>query len=404
MCLSVFVAIFRVGKITLYQIIILYRKIKGTDIFDGHSFTGPDHVLIVSTEGEIEAVVPASDAGAEAEVFDGIICPGFINAHCHIELSHLKNKIPQHTGLVDFVQKVMQERAATQDEKQEAMLLAEEELYNGGTAAVGDISNTTDSVFLKTKTKLHWNNFIEVSGFIDAGAQKRFDDAIEVLKTFNLQLSTSTNTLVPHAPYSVSQRLFELLNDASKEKTITIHNQESAAEDELYKNKSGSFLELYKNLGLDISDFSPTGKSSSQSWVPYFTNNQKIISVHNTFTNEEDIFFAKKRSNDALYFCLCPKANLFIENALPPVEMLMRNNCNIVLGTDSYASNTQLSIYEEMKTIQINFPGIPLQTILQWATLNGAKALGIEHKYGSFEKGKKPGVVLIKAGEASRVL
>ncbi len=392
------------GKITLYQIIILYRKIKGTDIFDGHSFTGPDHVLVTDRRGVIEAIIPTSEAGEDVEILDGIICPGFVNAHCHIELSHLKNKITQHTGLVDFVQQVMQQRAATIEEKQEAMQQAEEELYSGGTVAVGDICNTVDSVFLKTKSKLHWHNFIEVSGFINAGAQKRFDDGKEVLKMFNLELSTFNNILSPHAPYSVSQKLFELLNDATKGETITIHNQEAAAEDELYKNKSGDFLQLYHNLGLDISEFNNTGKSSLQSWLPYFSAGQKLISVHNTFTKEEDILFAKERDDAAVNFCLCPNANLFIENTLPPVEMLMRHDCNIILGTDSYASNTHLSIFEEVKTIQINFPGISLQTILQWATFNGARALGIENKYGSFEKGKKPGVVLIKAEEALRVM
>lgn len=383
----------------------MYRKIKGTGIFDGRSFTGPDHVLIVSTAGVIENIVPATEAGPDVEAFDGIICPGFINAHCHIELSHLKNKIPKQTGLVDFVQQVMKLRAATDEEKQEAMFQAEEELYKGGTVAVGDISNADDSILLKTQSKLHWHNFIEVSGFINAGAQKRFDDANDVLKTFNLQLTTSRNTLVPHAPYSVSEKLFELLNNATKGKTITIHNQESAAEDDLYKTKSGQFLNLYKNLGLDISGFTVPGKSSFQSWLPYFTICQRIISVHNTFTKEEDILYAQQsRRNDDLYYCLCPNANLFIENTLPPVEMLMQHNCNIILGTDSYASNTQLSIFEEIKTIQTHFPEISLQTILGWATMNGATALGIENKFGSFEKGKQPGVVLIKESNSEIIL
>ena len=395
---------FRDGKITLYQIIILYRKIKGTDIFNGYSFTGPDHVLIVSTAGVIEGILPGAEACEDAEFFDGIVCPGFINAHCHIELSHLKNRIPQHTGLVDFVQQVMKQRVATEGEKQDAMRSAEEELNNSGTMAVGDICNTIDSILLKNNSKLYWHNFIEVSGFVNAGAQKRFDDANKILKTFNLQLSTFNNALSPHAPYSVSQKLFEMIAATTQNKTITIHNQESPGEDELYKKKTGPFLELYQNFGIDISGFTPTGINSMQSWLPYFKKAHNILSVHNTFTQAEDILFAKKKIlNDRLYYCLCPNANLFIENKLPPIELLMKHNCNIVLGTDSYASNTQLNIFEEIKTIQNNFPKIPLQTILQWATLNGARALGIENKYGSFEKGKMPGVVLIKSNEVKKI-
>ena len=383
----------------------MYRKIKGRNIFTGYSFTGPEHVLVVSEEGIVESIIPEAEAGGDTEFFDGIICPGFVNAHCHIELSHLKNKIPQHKGLVNFVQEVMTQRNAGNEEKLIAMQEAAAELYESGTVAVGDICNTTDSLFLKKESRLHWSNFTEVSGFVNAGAQKRFDEANEVLQTFNLQLSTSQNSLVPHAPYSVSKKLFALIADAMINKTVSIHNQESPEEDRLYIDKEGDFLALYKNFGIDISGFAPTGISSMQSWLPYFKKARKIISVHNTFTQAEDILFAKEMmQTDQLYFCLCPNANLFIENKLPPIELLIQHNCNIILGTDSYAGNTQLNIFEEIKTIQNNFPDIPFETILQWATLSGAKALSIENKFGSFEKGKEPGVVLINDMDAIRLL
>ena len=360
---------------------------------------------MVSEEGIVESIISEAEAGGDTEFFDGIICPGFVNAHCHIELSHLKNKIPQHKGLVNFVQEVMTQRNAGNEEKLIAMQEAAAELYESGTVAVGDICNTTDSLFLKKESRLHWSNFTEVSGFVNAGAQKRFDEANEVLQTFNLQLSTSQNSLVPHAPYSVSKKLFALIADAMINKTVSIHNQESPEEDRLYIDKEGDFLALYKNFGIDISGFAPTGIGSMQSWLPYFKKARKIISVHNTFTQAEDILFAKEMmQTDQLYFCLCPNANLFIENKLPPIELLIQNNCNIILGTDSYAGNTQLNIFEEIKTIQNNFPDIPFETILQWATLSGAKALSIENKFGSFEKGKEPGVVLINDMDAIRLL
>ena len=404
------------------------RKIKADDIFTGTAFTGPGHVLVTGDDGTVETIVPAADAGEGVEIMEGILCPGFINAHCHIELSHMKDRIPQHIGLVDFVQAVMTQRAATDEEKQEAMQHAEEELYGSGTVAVGDICNTADSVSLKKNSKLYWHNFIEISGFVAAGAQKRFDAAKETLNYFEAQPSTfnlQPSTISPHAPYSVSKKLFSLINEATADQLISIHNQESAAENELYNNKSGNFLSLYKNFGIDISSFEPTGNSSFQSWLPYFTKAQKIISVHNTFTDRADLVFSgdhhptavgaqsRRRGSQpstfnlqpsTLFFCLCPNANLFIENVLPPVPLLIENNCRIVLGTDSYASNTQLNIYDEIKTIQLHFPKIPLDSILQWATLNGAQALGIEDKYGSFEKGKMPGVVLINIETARRLI
>ena len=292
----------------------------------------------------------------------------------------------------------MKERTASDEEKQNAMLAAAKDLYNSGTTAVGDICNTTDSIILKQNSNLHWHNFIEVSGFVGAVAKKRFDEAANISSAFikNLKVPAHNIAVVPHAPYSVSASLFNLLNDASANKTISIHNQECAAENELYINKNGGFLKLYNNFGIDINSFSPTGKRSLESWLPYFTKQQKLILVHNTFTKKEDVLFAaNNKGNNNLFYCLCPNANLYIEDTLPDVEMMLQNGCNLVLGTDSYASNDQLNMYEEVKTICKNFSTISEQTVLQWATVNGAKALGIDEFAGSFEVGKKPGVVLL---------
>ncbi len=365
----------------------------------------PGNVLVTRPDGSIEAILPAAEAGDDVELMEGILSPGFINAHCHIELSHFKGMIPEHTGLVSFIQRVMSRRnEKKEEEKITAMQAAAAELFNTGTVAVGDICNTTDSLAIKHNSPLYWHSFIELSGFVDATAQKRLHEAEEILRQFenNAKRETANEkriTLSPHAPYSVSKALFQLLNERTANQTISIHNQETFAEDELYKSKTGDFLELYKNFGIDISSFEPTNKSSLQSWLPYFTHQQNIISVHNSFISQADIDFAGNK----LHFCLCPNANLYIENVLPPVEMLLKNNCNIVLGTDSYASNYQLNIMAEINCMQQNFPQIPLATILQWATLNGAKALGIQNRFGSFEKGKKPGLVLLKDGIAKRV-
>jgi aminodeoxyfutalosine deaminase len=379
------------------NIIMQYNKFSATQLFDGYNFLPTGKVLITSAEGVIIDIVNAEYAGDNVQHFEGILSPGFINCHCHIELSHLKNAIPQHTGLVNFVQQVMSKRTASDEEKLAAMQQAEAEMYNSGIVAIGDICNTADSLSIKQNSKIRWHNFIEVSGFVEATAEKRLGEMLQVRE--RLTTHHSPLTIVPHAPYSVSKKLFELINNLPNNNLISIHNQEAAAENELYKNKEGNFLELYKNFGIDISSFTPSGKTSLQTWLPYFTNNQNIIAVHNTFTSEEDLNFAKSyithRTSNIAY-CLCPTANLYIENTLPPIDLLLKNNGNIVLGTDSLASNTQLNIWEEIKTIQQHFPTIELQTLLQWATSNGAAALQMNAKLGSFEMGKQPGIVLIE--------
>lgn len=373
------------------------------------------NVLITDETGVITEIIALKDAGDNIEFFNGILSPGFINAHCHLELSHLKGLIPEKTGLVEFVFKVITERHFAEDQILAAIETAENEMLQNGIVAVGDICNNALTIPQKKKQRLQYHNFIEVSGFVPALAQARFDRSVTILEEYqsatkaNDQYSifnTQRSTLSPHAPYSVSPQLFELINNASTNNIITIHNQETIAEEEFIKNKTGDFLKLYEKLGINIDFFEATSKSSLQSWLPYLNNDQSIILVHNVTTTAEDIAFTKignRKSEIKNWFCLCPNANLYITDSLPDVNMLIQQQCNIVLGTDSLASNHQLGMLEEIKTLHNNFSQLKLETMLQWATINGAKALQMDHQLGSFEKGKQPGVVLIESVENLQV-
>ncbi|HEY5391200.1 MAG TPA: amidohydrolase family protein, partial [Hanamia sp.] len=142
-----------------------------------------------------------------------------------------------------------------------------------------------------------------------------------------------------------------------------------------------------------------------ESYFEKFSSAASVILVHNTFTKQEDLDFINhtKNKKQLVSFCLCPNANIYIENTLPPVDLFIKNDVNIILGTDSLASNHQLSILEEIKTIAKNYPEIKTETFLKWATINGAKALQMNKDLGSFEKVKKPGVVLIKNVEGGKI-
>lgn len=357
------------------------------------------NVLITDKSGVFVDIVSLTDAGEDVAQFNGTLCPGFINAHCHLELSHLKGIIPEKTGLGEFVFKVITQRDFAAENILTAIECAEQEMLQTGIVAVGDVCNTAITIGQKAKKRLCYHNFIEVAGFVPASAQDRFDKANVILEQYRTTANDQRSTLSPHASYSVSPQLFELINDVTQNDIVTIHNQETQAEDEFFKTRAGDFLNLYSKLGIDISFFDPTGKSSLQSWLSYLNNDQSLILVHNVTTTAADVEFLKRATNhkpQTTNFCLCPNANLYISNTLPDINMLMKNNCNIVLGTDSLASNHQLNILEEIKTLQKNFVQLQLETILQWATINGARALQMDDTLGSFEKGKCPGVVLIE--------
>ena len=368
------------------------RKFKADKIFDGYRFLEGDNVLITDDKGVVEDIVTRSEAGSDFEQFNGILSPGFINCHCHLELSHMKGTIPERTGLVKFVVDVVQQRHFPEEQILQAIEKAEEEMLANGIVAAGDICNNALTLPQKIKGRIWYHNFIEASGFNPAIAAQRFERARNIYEQYS---PLGAGGIVPHAPYSVADELWKLIVHFPGNHLMTIHNQEIEAENEWFILKEGALKELYSAMNIDVSFFKPSGKSSLQSYLPKFLPGQPVILVHNVHTSEEDILFAK-RNRQQLYWCLCPNANQYISGQLPNVDLMIKHHCEIVLGTDSLASNQQLSILEEIKTIQKNFPHVEMETMLRWATSNGAKALQIDSLLGSFEKGKKPGVVLIE--------
>ena len=372
-----------------------YKKFQADQLFTGYGLLDSHSVLVTDEEGRIEDIVSRSEAGDDIQRFDGILCPGFVNCHCHLELSHLNGLIPEKTGLVDFVYKVVTERHHPEEEILAAIAKAEDEMLKKGVVAVGDICNNTLTLFQKQKKNLSYYNFIEASGWLPEVSKARFERALELYEGYRIQNTEYRSSIVPHAPYSVSEDLWKQIQLYFENKVVTIHNQETVFEDEFFLEGTGELNRMYEIMKIDNRHHRPTKKSSLQSYFHHLEKARNILLVHNTFTQQADIDFilTTPHSRLATFFCLCVNANLYIENTLPPIEMFRKNNCNIVLGTDSLASNWSLSIFDEIKTIIKNFPGIPLKEILQWATINGAKALEMENELGSFEKGKKPGII-----------
>lgn len=389
------------------------RKLKANRLFDGYRFLDHDTVLLVQDDGTIEGIVPAAEAGEGIEELKGILSPGLINAHCHLELCHLKNVIPPHTGLIDFLCSVVTKRGFPADFIQAEIEKGEKEMFDNGIVAVGDIGNTADTLAIKAKSQIRWQNFVEVLGFTDEKADENIRHYQDVANTLREALSGSAlpqrTSLVPHAPYSISPRTFEQINQLTANQVISIHNQEHPAENELYQTGGGEYLRFFSIFGIHQSPFPVTGLSSIRSVLPHFNNGQSIFLIHNTFMPEEDIVWANEyaaANGLELVYCLCINANLYIENKVPPVDLFMKHDCRLVLGTDSYSSNWQLSIAKEMQSLRKHFPNLPDETILQWATSSGARALQWEDALGSFEKGRKPGIVLISDDfeKARRVL
>jgi aminodeoxyfutalosine deaminase len=379
-----------------------YRKFHADYLFTGYSMLGKESVLITDEAGVVRDIVKYADAGNGIEQYNGILCPGFVNCHCHLELSHMRGLIPAGTGMIKFLLSVLKEREANDEDITEAMVLAETYMLERGIVAVGDICNTSHSLSVKSSRKLYYHNFIESFGFAESKAEDRFNHALQLYYQFAASgngIGAGNVSIVPHSPYSVSDNLFRLINSHKKGSLLTIHNQESVAETDFFSTGAGEMLELYEALGIDVTHFVPSKQSSLIRSIIKITADHSVILVHNVNTTVDDLDALRRGRNvPQLFWCLCPNANLHINGKLPDVDLFRNFNCKLVIGTDSLASNVQLNILEELKTLQQHNDSISTSELLKWATLNGAEALRIDHKYGSFEKDKQPGIVNIDAG------
>lgn len=367
------------------------KKFKADYVFPVN--TGPikNGIVTVDNQGKILSV-DTDDKGGKVEKLDGIICPGFINTHCHVELSHLKDKITPKKGLVSFIKEVQTKRNSAPEDIMAAAEKADEEMYRNGIVAVGDIANSNVTAPIKKGSKIHYHTFIEVFGFTPDKADELFSNAIALSQQFK-GLSSSVTA---HAPYSVSKDLFRHIGKLCEDQPnlMSIHNQETEEENKLYRYKTGDFLDLYQSFNIDISSFKPQARNSIQCIIPLLSNKPNVLMVHNTYTNLKDIYFAK-RFDRKIHWCFCPNANLYIEGRLPKVDLFIDQGFNITLGTDSLASNHKLCLLNEMRVLQDSFNDIDLERLIEWGTINGAKYLGIDADKGSIEPGKTPGLNLI---------
>ena len=329
----------------------------------------------------------------EVEVYEGIICPGFVNTHCHLELSHMKGLMPIGSGLPKFVSQIPQLRKTSNLDPLESIKEADRNMYQSGIVAVGDISNTTESLNVKKNSAIRYHSFVEQFGLDKNKAGDLLSEGLKIVEEY--RSSNLSASIAPHAPYSLSPQLLKGIYSNSNGQLLTIHHQETASEKDLFLKSKGELAELFLSKGLDISSQLEGGKNSAQyALLPYLSKKQKLLLVHNTFSESADIEEIETHFSRA-YWCACPKANWYIEQRLPNYDLWREKNLKITIGTDSLASNDSLSIIEEIKMIQKNFPHIPTNELLIWACKNGAEFFNYD-ELGSFKTGSKPGVVLIE--------
>lgn len=375
-----------------------FLKFTAPLVFTANGSFAENTVIITDQNGKILALEPADlhDA-SEVKSVSGAIIPGMVNTHCHLELSHMKGLVDTGTTLLPFLKSVVQFRDFAPEVIAAAIEEGDRYMYDQGIVAVGDISNKTDTLPTKSKSKIRYYTFVEMFDFLNPAMTKATIDQYEaVYQAFKLAGSAKDKvSRVPHAPYTVSPALFDYINKANPENAlVSIHNQETLAENELFVSGTGGFKAFYDGFGIDLSHFKPNGKSSIHYALEHMDPKQTTLFVHNTLTNQDDVQAANKWSQK-IYWASCANANLYIENNLPDYRVFVDSDQKMTLGTDSLTSNWQLSVWEEILTIKKYNSWLPLEKLVLWATAHGAEALGMDDELGQLSTGKTPGLVAV---------
>ncbi len=327
----------------------------------------------------------APDREPFTEFHAGLLTPGFVNAHCHLELSALRGRIPEGCGFAGFARAMGEVRGlADEEERRAAIAAADAEMTRGGIVAVGDIANGEAAFDVKSAGRIAYRTFAEFFGLRTMAA-----DGLRPL------LRHPRTSLTPHSVYSVQDAPFRALC-AEGTAPLSIHFMESPAEAELFAGR-GPLHEWYARAGF-VCDFLHYG-SPAERLVRSIPAERPLILVHACCVGEEEVRRILAHFTAPVYWCLCPRSNRYISRLAPPVALLRSLGAGICLGTDSLASNRSLSLLDELRALG----GVPLRESLRWATLGGAEALGLDDALGTVAPGKRPGLNLLTGLDFERM-
>ncbi len=380
----------------------LPRLLSADAIFLGEGPVVPDGAVLVDASGTVLDAGPLSalsarHAGAVATAYRGLLMPGLVNAHTHLELSALRGRTTSGRGFVPWVDGMLAARLEV-DEVDEADGIARgiAELLASGTVAVGEVTNTLAAVSSLRRAKIVGCIFHEVFGLDGAKTVERVRglareaDALGLLTDTALRWAPSPHTLHTTHPEAV-EAMARLARDRGSR--FTVHLAEHPAERWALQAGTGPMVEwLEKRTRTPREAFrwhaeGPIGVAKKLGVLA-----PDVLAVHLTDAQPHELEVV---AESGVRVVLCPRSNLFIETRLPPLLAMLRAGITPALGTDSLASCPTLDVLAEAKALHERFPDVPPEALLAMATRHGAEALGFD-ALGSFARGKAPGILLIE--------
>ncbi len=356
--------------------------------------------------GTVTAVGECSGPESEKSFVKGAIVPGFVNTHCHLELSYLWKAFRKGTGMAGFIDQINEMRDnKSLDEKLCDISHWMNVMWERGVSAMADISNCADTFAIKKTSPMYTRTFLEVFGTEPEDCASVMENVLKlkaVADGYGLDAAPA-----PHACYTMSPELVTAVcAEGLKSGFLSFHSEETEEEEDMLKYGRGAMWDNRKAAGMSVPPV--TGKSS----LLYFLDrlekahpapfDEHILLVHEVCMEQEGIDAVKEVMKHP-FVALCPQSNIFIHNALPPVPLMRRNGLKITVGTDSLSSNDDLDIVAELRCLQNAFPEVNLNELLVWACSNGAEFLSKESEYGRIAVGMKPGLVAVENLDGDRL-
>jgi len=358
-----------------------------------------DGAIALEDDGTIRAVGPRAEVraafpGAPEEQAQGVLLPGLVNAHSHLELSALAGAVPGGQGVVLWTRRLMKCVVETSHEaRQQAALEAASAAVRLGTAAIGDVGNSLDGVPAIAEAGLCGMLFHELVGSRETATGDALADAGREHTHLAHRWPPALGYVPsPHAPYSVGPQLMRRIFAAAAATghATSVHVAEDPDEIALLRDCTGRWPDVLRAMGID-----PTTRSPGRSPVAYlaelgaFRAPKPPLLVHMVHADAHDRQLARDAGATVV---LCPRSNLHIGGQLADVPRLLEDGVALAVGTDSLASSPDLSLWGELAVLAAHFPSVPAAQWLEAATRNGARALGLT-AHGALVPGKRPGVL-----------
>ena len=349
-------------------------------------------------DGTVTKVGECRDPRKEEVFYEGAVVPGFVNSHCHVELSYMWKLFRKGTGMAGFIDQINALRDTKPlEEKIDDIRRWMGIMWDRGVSAMADISNCDDSFAVKKASPMYTRTFLEVFGTEPEDCPSVMEGVLKLKgKADSLGLDA---TPTPHACYTMSPELLSAVSaEGLKTGFLSFHSEETWEEEDMIRYGRGPMWDNRKAAGMSVPPV--TGGSSLKYFIDRLEKahpapfDEYILLVHEVCMDQEGIDAVKKVMRHP-FVALCPLSNLFIHNELPLVQLMRSNGLKLTVGTDSLSSNDDLDMVRELFCLQENFEGVGMEELLKWACLNGAEFLRKEDVLGSVEVGKRPGLVHI---------